>query len=166
MPQHQQPSGSSAQNPAAWLSQPGSAQSQGFQMRGAPQLPARGPSQPQNLQSSPQLHPPGQLPQNGLAPQRPGSTSRQPMSGQMGNQMSPNLPNQFTASQFPMQNGQSLAQFLPPPLDKAKFDESYAAFSRGRGIQRNEQNLSVDNRPIDLHSLHFNVLSEGGAMKV
>lgn len=166
MPQHQ-PAGPNG-SPSAWLSPTGSAQSQGF-MRGMPQLPSRGPSQPQNIQSGPQALQPSPMQQNNMGPQRPGSTTRQLPPGQLPTQISPSLSNQFASNQISslqMQNGQSLAQFpLPPPLEKAKFEESYPAFCNSRGIVLDDRLTSVDNRPVDLHALHYNVLSEGGSVK-
>lgn len=160
IPQHQQ-AGPNGANQSPWLSQAGSAQSQGFQIRGVPQLPSRGPSQPQNPQAVHQANPPNQIQQNNLGPQRPVSTSRQ-----VPTQMSPPSSNQFTGNQFSTSNGQSLAQFpLPPPLEKAQFQESYAAFCSNHSIVYDERLMSVDNRPVDLHALHHHVLSEGGATK-
>jgi hypothetical protein len=76
------------------------------------------------------------------------------------------MSNQFPRNQLSMQNGQNMPQIsLPSPLDKAKFEESYAAFRRSRPIKQDER-LMVDNRPVDLHALHYNVLSEGGLKKV
>lgn len=164
VPQHPQ-AGPSGQTQAPWM-QPGLSPAQTFQIRngGGPQLPARGPSQPQNIQSSPLIHPAGAQPN--LGPQRPGSTSHQVLSGQLPNQTTPN---QFSGGQFgssAMPNGQNANQMVPPPLDKAKFEESYAAFCSTRPIVRDERAMQIDNRPIDLHSLHANVLTEGGAEKV
>jgi hypothetical protein len=156
--------GPSGPSQSPWMTQQGSAQNQVFPMgRTGPQLPARGPSQP-HLQPSPQLHP-SQMQQSN--PQRPGSTSRQLMPAQLPNQISPNMSNQFPGSQFPTQNGQNMSQFgLPPPLDKSKFEESYAAFCSSRPMMRDERLMQVDNRPVDLHALHHNVMLEGGASKV
>lgn len=162
-PSHQ--AGPSGPSQPPWMTQQGSAQSQAFPIgRTGPQLPARGPSQP-HLQPSPQLHSATQMSQNN--PQRPGSTSRQLMPAQLPNQISPNLSNQFPGNQFPTQNGQNISQFtLPPPLDKSKFEESYAAFCNSRSMMRDERLMQVDNRPVDLHALHYNVMLEGGATKV
>jgi hypothetical protein len=160
--QHQQ-AGPSGQNQPGWIGQQGSASSQGVSpmTHGGPPLPAR-PAQ--NIQPSPQHHPPGQWQQNNLGPQRPGST--QHMTGQITNQISPSMSNQFPSNQLPTQSGQNIPQIpLPPPLDKAKFEESYAAFRRSRPIKQDERLMRVDNRPIDLHALHYNVLSEGGIKK-
>jgi hypothetical protein len=132
---------------------------------GGPPLPARPAQNIQaSLQASPQHHPPGQWQQNNLGPQRPGSTQHMP--GQITNQISPSMSNQFPSNQLPTQSGQNTSQIpLPPPLDKSKFEESYAAFRRSRPIKQDERLMRVDNRPIDLHALHYNVLSEGGIKK-
>lgn len=152
MPQHQ-PAGPNG-SPSAWLSPTGSAQSQGF-MRGMPQLPSRGPSQPQNIQSGPQALQPSPMQQNNMGPQRPGPTTRQFPPGQ--------LPTQISSLQ--MQNGQRLARFpLPPLLKKAKFEESFHAFCNSGGIVLDDRLMSVDGRPVDMHALHCNVLSEGGSV--
>jgi len=160
-PQHQQP-GSSGQNQPGWIGPQGSAPSQGVSsMAHGPPLPAR-PAQ--TLQPNPQHHPASQWQQNGLGPQRPGST--QHPAGQITNQISPSMSNQFPGSQLSTPSGQNMSQIpLPPPLDKAKFEESYATFRRNRPIKQDERLMRVDNRPIDLHALHYNVMSEGGMKK-
>lgn len=120
-------------------------------------------SQPQNPQAVSQPPASGQIQPSNMVPQRPGSTSNQ-----LPAQISPNLSNQSTGNQFPASQtpNLALAQFsLPPPLDKARFQESYTAFCNNRSIKYDEQLMSVDNRPVDLHALHCNVLSEGGATK-
>lgn len=158
IPLNRQP-GSNGQNQSSWM-QPGpSQQQQNFNMRNGPSLPARGPSQPQSAQG---LHPPGQAQHM----QRPGSTSQQVLASQMPSQMSPGLPNNnnnTAGKQFQMMS-QNIA--LPPPLDKAKFEESYAAFCTSRPIPRDERLMKIDNRSVDLHALHHHVLSEGGSNKV
>ncbi|KAF7970493.1 hypothetical protein HWV62_23803 [Athelia sp. TMB] len=80
-PQHQQVGPSQGQT--AWTAQHGTAQAQVLQMARAA-LPSRGPSQPQNLQPSPQIHAAAQLQQNDMGvPRRPGSTMAP---GQLPNQ--------------------------------------------------------------------------------
>jgi len=170
-PQHQQ-GVLGGQNQPGWMAQPGSGQvlpqqQQVFPIgRGGPPLPARGPSQPQSLQPSPQLHSTSQMHQNNLGPQRPGSTPHQHMTGQLPNQISPSMSNQFPSGQLPTQNGQNLSSFLLPPLDESKFKELYNAFRNTRPTMRDERTIQVDNRPIDLYKLHYNVLSEGGIAQV
>ncbi|KAF7964453.1 hypothetical protein HWV62_7575, partial [Athelia sp. TMB] len=173
-PQHQQVGPSQGQ--PAWMAQHGTAQAQGLQMARAA-LPSRGPSQPQNLQPSPQIHAAAQLQQNGMGvPQRPGSTMAP---GQLPNQAAQFMQQQQQAQQQAQQQHAAMqqqaqsqqpngmqSQTLPPPLDKAKFEESYAAFRSNRPMNINEQMMQIDNRPIDLHSLHYHVLSEGGGNKV
>lgn len=55
---------------------------------------------------------------------------------------------------------------LPPPLDKGKFDESFAAFSSNRTSSRDERLKLIGDRPVDLHNLHVHVMREGGAQQV
>ena len=55
---------------------------------------------------------------------------------------------------------------LPPPLEKSKFDESFAAFSNNRTSSRDERLRLIDNSPVDLHKLHVHVMLEGGAQQV
>jgi len=55
---------------------------------------------------------------------------------------------------------------MPPPLDKPRFEPAYKRYCNVRGLHPEARLLSVDNRPIDLHSLHVQVMSEGGAAKV
>ncbi|KZP27348.1 hypothetical protein FIBSPDRAFT_928183 [Athelia psychrophila] len=176
-PQHQQ-LGPSGQAQPAWMAQHGTAQAQGLQMARAA-LPSRGPSQPQNMQTSPQTHSASLMQQNGMGvPQRPGSTMAP---GQLPNQAAQFMQQQQQAQQeqqlrlqqqqaamqqqAQQQNGMP-NQSLPPPLDKAKFEESYAAYRNNRPVNINEQMMQIDGRPIDLHALHFHVLTEGGGNKV
>jgi hypothetical protein len=58
------------------------------------------------------------------------------------------------------------ASFGLPPLDKATFEATYKKFCITNKMQHNSQLLSIESRPIDLHSLHFHVMSEGGFAKV
>ncbi|KAF7973288.1 hypothetical protein HWV62_15663 [Athelia sp. TMB] len=172
-PQHQQVGLSQGQ--PALMAQHGTAQAQGLQMARAA-LPSPGPSQPQNLQPSPQIHAAAQSQKNGMdVPQRPGST--------IAPRQLPNQAAQFMQQQQAQQQAQQQhaamqqqaqsqqpnrmqSQTLPPPLDKAKFEESYAVFRSNRPMNINEQMMQIDNRPIDLYSLHYHVLSEGGGNKV
>ncbi|KZP32174.1 hypothetical protein FIBSPDRAFT_510821 [Athelia psychrophila] len=71
--QHQQ-LGPSGQAQPAWMAQRGTAQAEGLQMAHTA-LPSRGPSQPHNMQTNPQIHSASLMQQNGMGvPQRPGST--------------------------------------------------------------------------------------------
>lgn len=62
----------------------------------------------------------------------------------------------------PLQNF-PLANQMVEPMDKASFDRHYREFCSARQIVRDEQMLSVSNRPVDLHQLHQQVLHEGGS---
>ena len=134
-------------------------------------------SQPHNMQPSPlALHsqPSLQHPQN-MVPPRSVTTPQQLLPVQMPTQVSPNISNQYPF-QIPghgnpqLRNDQTpqLPQFMqiPPPLEKPRFEAAYKSYCNTKGLHHEARLLSVDNRPIDLHSLHVQVMSEGGAAKV
>lgn len=64
-----------------------------------------------------------------------------------------------------MQQQQQQSQ-LPLPLEKPQFDVSFKNFCNKHGIMLDERVLSVDNRPVNLHSLHIYVMQEGGGAMV
>jgi len=102
--------------------------------------------QPQQLSQAQQPQPPQQPQQlqNG-----PGSgPSQQPMSG--------------------VQGGNPLAGPSAPPLalDKAQFERYLTVYCSKRGIKIDPRVLGMENRPLDLHALHIQVLQEGGFAKV
>ncbi|TFK70305.1 hypothetical protein BDN72DRAFT_839158 [Pluteus cervinus] len=55
---------------------------------------------------------------------------------------------------------------LPPPLEKQKFDIIWKNFCQGKNIKISPDLLQIDSRIIDLHSLHVQVMHEGGYQKV
>ncbi|KAF8556179.1 hypothetical protein OG21DRAFT_1506791 [Imleria badia] len=73
-------------------------------------------------------------------------------------QVSHPTPEQFAA----------LASYIPPPLDKPRFDAAYAHFCQGKSIQLNTAIVMPDvNRPvIDVYSLHVAVMQEGSFARV
>ncbi|KAF9256562.1 hypothetical protein L218DRAFT_881447, partial [Marasmius fiardii PR-910] len=53
-----------------------------------------------------------------------------------------------------------------PPLPKERFSISYKNFCDSKQIKHNPLLLSIDNVAIDLHSLHTEVMKEGGLERV
>ena len=62
----------------------------------------------------------------------------------------------------------ALATYMPPALDKARFDVAYARFCQGKSIQMNTSIIMPDvSRPvIDVYSLHVAVMQEGSFARV
>ena len=70
-----------------------------------------------------------------------------------------------------MQGGNPLAGLSAPSvptlaLDKAQFERYLTAFCSKRGVRIDPRMLGMENRPLDLHALHVQVLQEGGFAKV
>jgi hypothetical protein len=133
-----------------------------------------GPRGSSNIHPSPlQLHTqPNHSQQQNVVPPRSALTSQQ-FPGQNTGQMSPNA---LSQSSFQI-TGQAKAQlrnehnfhssFMQiPPLEKARFDSAYKSYCTNKGVLHDPRLMSVDDRPIDLHSLHVQVMSEGGGAKV
>jgi hypothetical protein len=131
-------------------------------------------SQPRNIQPSPlQMHsqPNSSHPQQNMMPSRSVHTP-QLLPGQIPQQVS-NVTPQFPSYSIPasgnaqVRNDQvAQASLGLPPLDKAIFEATYKKFCITHKLQHNPQLLSIESRPIDLHLLHFHVMSEGGFVKV
>ncbi|KAG9315090.1 hypothetical protein JVU11DRAFT_4202 [Chiua virens] len=62
----------------------------------------------------------------------------------------------------------ALASYIPPALDKPRFDAAYTHFCQGKSIQMNTTIVMPDvNKPvIDVYSLHFAVMQEGSFTRV
>ncbi|KAH0833132.1 hypothetical protein J3R83DRAFT_12129 [Lanmaoa asiatica] len=62
----------------------------------------------------------------------------------------------------------ALASYIPPALDKPRFDAAYAHFCQGKSIQMNTTIIMPDvSRPvIDVYSLHVAVMQEGSFIRV
>lgn len=90
------------------------------------------------------------------------------------NQMSPHMGQQFP---YPNNGGNAaapagppqvptLSMQLPPPLEKARFDNAYKSFVQNRNIKHEMRLMNVEGRQIDLYALHTHVMQEGGYNKV
>lgn len=100
-------------------------------------------------------------------PPRTGGTPHQMSGVPLPNNMSPNLRNFATQGghQVPDQTRQSAGVM---PLDKQKFESTYAQFCRSQKINISG-GLRVpigENRTLDLHDLHVQVMHENGAASV
>ena len=99
-------------------------------------------------------------------PPRSGGTPHQIAAGPLPNTMSPNLGN------FASQGGQKVTDQTRQaagimPLDKQRFDSTYAHFCRSQNITPGLLRVQIgENRSVDLHQLHVHVMHEGGATSV
>lgn len=171
-PQHQTPN-QGGQNPQAWMSQPAGSQSQAFTNT---QMTQNGTSIPQNQTQGTisQLHgPSNRLPNQNSVPPRSNPTPQQLLAAPLPSQMSPSMANNFP---FPMGNLRANGVPQPPPqppviqmppaLEKARFENAYASWRAKQNLHIDTTRLVVDNRPIDLHALHTQVMGAGGANMV
>jgi hypothetical protein len=55
---------------------------------------------------------------------------------------------------------------LPPPLEKARFENAYKTWVVTENMKHDSQLMNADGRAIDLHALHMHVMEEGGFSKV
>jgi hypothetical protein len=167
LPNHRNVTINDGQGQPTWAPQ-GTSQGQGFS--GAQ---AGNTSQTQNTQpGSSQLNThANHMMGSNTVPSRSVQTPHQLVPGQFPNRMSPNM-NQFS---FQMNSGsagqttlqpQNPSSQLIPPLEKSRFDSAYANYCSTKGISHDTRLMSVDGRPIDLHSLHVCVMAEGGGDKV
>lgn len=62
----------------------------------------------------------------------------------------------------------ALATYIPPALDKARFDAAYAHFCQGKSLQTNTPIIMPDvGRPVlDVYALHVAVMQEGSFHRV
>ncbi|KAF9234617.1 hypothetical protein BU15DRAFT_9305, partial [Melanogaster broomeanus] len=62
----------------------------------------------------------------------------------------------------------ALASYVPPALDKPRFDAAYAHFCQGKSIEMNTTIVMPDVRKpvVDLYSLHVAVMQEGSFARV
>lgn len=159
---------SNSQQPQQGQAQPNFVTQPNQSVTGPYNIPANGPS-PLTTQAQGTLsqqipiqptHAPIGLP-NGI-PARATSTPHQMPSGQLSNVMSPNLAAQG-GQKVPSQTRQSVAIM---PLDKERFDSTYAHFCRSQNMNPGLRIPIGENRFIDLHQLHVHVMREGGARSV
>ena len=108
---------------------------------------------------------PSQIGRPNTIPPRTGGTPHQMSGGQLPITVSPNLGN-FAAQggqKAPNQTRQTMAVM---PLDKARFDTTYTHFCRSQNINPGLRVTIGENRIVDLHQLHVEVMHEGGAQSV
>jgi hypothetical protein len=163
------------QKPQAWISQPAQSQAQGFTTA---HMNQSGTSLPQNQTQAPitQLHgPPNRLPSQNSVPPRSNPTPQQMLAAPLPSQMSPSMANNFP---FAMANlrPSSMSQSQPPPqpqfmqappaLEKVRFDNAYTSWCSKQNIHLDTNRPVIDNRPVDLHALHTQVMNAGGANAV
>jgi len=55
---------------------------------------------------------------------------------------------------------------MPIPLDKTRFDSLFKGFCAKSNLKPDPRLLNLDNRPVELHRLHVEVMKEGGFAKV
>ncbi|KAF9223549.1 hypothetical protein BS17DRAFT_782080 [Gyrodon lividus] len=100
-------------------------------------------------------------PRTGTTPhQMPGSQLPNTMSSNMGNQLAMQTPN---GQMMPNQMRQSLSVM---PLDKQRFEATYAQFCRSQQRDPSVHVALAENRMVDLHQLHAHVMREGGSQSV
>ena len=65
-------------------------------------------------------------------------------------------------------NSSMIAQLIAsiPPLEPGTFENNFKSFCARRNRPFNPQLLTIDNRQVDLQTLHAIVMQEGGAAKV
>jgi hypothetical protein len=163
-------------NQSPWANHAGPSQTQGLNVNQLNQGNSLGQAQHHNPNPSPlPRHTQANHLQQGVVPPRSGHTPQQHLLGQAsGPQMSPNISNQFPFQQAgqgnaqpPNQQNTQLQQIpIPPPLDKARFENAYKSYCQSKSIHHDPRLMSNDNRPIDLYELHKHVMLEGGGAKV
>ena len=64
-----------------------------------------------------------------------------------------------------LQQDQTGMNPFPPPMDKARFEQSFRAYCTRKNMNVNLR-IEIDNRPVNLYQLHRNVMLEFGVNKV
>ena len=147
-----------AGSPAAWIAQTGIAQTTPTPDMRSPQM--------RNLQTSPNMA--AQLPiaSPDLSSSHRVTTPQQPMNNgniQMSAQRQYGQPAQPpSAANLPNVKGPISSLPFPAPLDKARFDATFASFRENQKIQIDERLLTIENRPIELYPLHVLTFQAGG----
>ncbi|KAI6025775.1 hypothetical protein F5J12DRAFT_810324 [Pisolithus orientalis] len=144
-----------------------STSSQGFSMTPPRNGTSPLPAVPQNSAGVPQQisAQPGQMNRPNTFPARSVPGSHQ-LPSQATNSIPPNVAN---ANQFGVRpaNGQGVVQSQRvKPLDAQRFESTYAQFCRSQRMTPNMKVTIAENRVVDLHRLHAEVLQEGGYMSV
>ena len=154
--------GSGAGNQASWTLPTASFENNS--QPGRPKLGQNSPQQQQQhlngIQASPSLLN-AQASPNHLMPQGAVPTRSVGMGGHF-----PLAMNGPSGSSGSLQQGQTAMNSFPPPLDKARFEQSFRAYCVKKNLNVNIRQLQIDNRPVDLYQLHRNVMLESGVSKV
>jgi len=100
--------------------------------------------------------------QGGPSPAFPFSanTPQPATTGPSQNQSGPSTPQGAGAGN----NGGNIPH--PTPLDKPHFELTYKGFCMKRPVKMDPRAANIDNRPVDLHRLHVEVMKEGGQANV
>lgn len=124
--------------------------------------PSPMPTQNQQLpiQPTPVGRPPNTI------PPRTGGTPHQMPGGPLPSTMSPNLGNFGAPGGQQKVTDQARQPAGVMPLDKQRFESTYAQFCRSQNINPGLRVPIGDNRTVDLHQLHVQVMREGGATSV
>ncbi|ESK82159.1 hypothetical protein Moror_14483 [Moniliophthora roreri MCA 2997] len=100
-------------------------------------------------------------PNMGFTPHSQGSPPGPGPSG-LGTNVNPGVGPLGNSAMGPQQGGPLTFAGPIPALTKERFNTSYKGFCMQRGITHDQRLLSIDNLTIDLHSLHVEVMKEGG----
>ncbi|KAI6103874.1 hypothetical protein EDD16DRAFT_293926 [Pisolithus croceorrhizus] len=163
---HQQVPGS-APPQQNFVTQANSTSSQTFAISPASTGASPMPAAPQNSTAVTQQvsAPPGQMSRPNALQTRSVPAPHQ-LPGQVTNPVPPNIAN---GNQFVMRpaNGQGAPHpQRVKPLDAERFESTYAQFCRSQRMTLNMKVTIAENRVVDLHKLHVEVLQEGGYMTV
>lgn len=143
------------------------------------QVPRPPMGQPHPMQTSPnlvQLQPQSNLMNSGMVPPRSITTPQQqhhaglqsPFTGAV-NAPSPFKSNPQGIPQPNMPGNNNGGGMIGTPsfvLDKARFEMAFKTYCNKRSIKIDARLLSIENRNVDLHALHVQVMQEGGFAKV
>jgi len=119
----------------------------------------------------------GPTPQLHQQPANVGSPFNNLQGGAGGGAPFPFSPNNATAGPSQPQAGSQAPQGaavanngpnsgMPTPLDKPRFMATYRSFCLKKPLKVDLRTLIIENRQIDLHRLHFEVMKEGGQTNV
>ena len=110
-----------------------------------------------------------QFPKPNMQPQQLSQT-QQPPPPQQPQQLQNGPGSGPSQQQQTMQGGNPAGLSAPSAptlaLDKAQFERYITVFCSKRGVKIDPRVLGTENRPLDLHALHVQVLQEGGFAKV
>jgi ARID/BRIGHT DNA binding domain len=91
-------------------------------------------------------------------------TPQQAASGQGAmNQIPSNSGNQFS---LPTPQHNAAGPNAVPPLDRTRFHGSYKHFCQTKKLSLDDRVMTIQNRMLDLHALHVEVMNAGGSQQV